>query len=120
MKLLYRLGYYLGGFSVGLIFLAFILNGKKTSCNYSPNARVIDNLLQKELIIPAAVTNNYPDLNQERLREMIRNAKIDFSKSDTKLDSCKRYTLEAEQPASAYFEVTNCAKKVNLITYRQL
>ena len=49
MKILYRLGYYLGGFSVGLIFLAFILNGKKTSCNYTPNARVIDNLLQKNI-----------------------------------------------------------------------
>ena len=50
MKVLYRLGYYLGGFSVGLILLAFILNGKKTSCNYTPNARVIDNLLQKKIV----------------------------------------------------------------------
>jgi hypothetical protein len=51
MKFLYRLGFYFGGFSIGLIFLAFILNGKKTSCNYTPNARVIDNLLQKEIMI---------------------------------------------------------------------
>ena len=35
------------GFSVGLIFLAVIFKGKKTSCNYGPNDRVISNLSKK-------------------------------------------------------------------------
>ena len=48
--LIRRLGYYLGGFSVGIILLTFILSGKKTSCNYGPNARVIDNLTQKKIV----------------------------------------------------------------------
>ena len=119
MKILYRLGYYLGGFSVGLIFLAFILNGKKISCNYTPNARVIDNLLQKELVIPAALSDRYPSLNKNLLKELIRTATVDFSKSDTQRDSCKRYQLEGQQPAKIVFEVANCTKKVTLITYRQ-
>ena len=89
MKLLYRLGYYLGGFSVGLIFLAFILNGKKTSCNYTPNARVIDNLLQKEIVIPDAILNSNPQLNTDQIKEIIKRGNVNFSKSDTKRDSCK-------------------------------
>ena len=49
MSLFYRIGYYLVGFSVGLIFLAFVFNGKKTSCNYSPSSRVKSSLLQKKI-----------------------------------------------------------------------
>ena len=47
MKFIHRLGYYLGGFSIGLIFLAFFLNGKRTSCDYGPEARVLKNINSK-------------------------------------------------------------------------
>ena len=49
MRVIDRFGYYLGGFSVGLIFLGFVFSGKKTSCNYGPSARVKNNLLQKKI-----------------------------------------------------------------------
>ena len=65
MKILYRFGYYLGGFSVGLIFLAFIFNGKKTSCNYSPSARVKDNILQKEIKIPLELQKKISSVNRQ-------------------------------------------------------
>ena len=32
-------------------FLFFILNGKRTSCNYGPSARVIDNIISKKLVL---------------------------------------------------------------------
>ena len=47
MKFIHRLGYYLGGFSIGLILLAFFLQGKKTSCDYGPNARTTKNIANK-------------------------------------------------------------------------
>ena len=47
MSFLYRLGYYLGGFSAGLVILFFLFNGKRTQCNYGPQARVINNLSEK-------------------------------------------------------------------------
>ena len=50
MRMIDRFGYYLGGFSVGLIFLGFVFSAKKTSCNYSPSARVKNNLLQKKIV----------------------------------------------------------------------
>ena len=93
MKVLYRLGFYLGGFSVGLVLLTFIFNGKKTSCNYTPNARVIDNLLQKEVFIPENIKMDYPELTDSLLQTYIRKGTIDFSKSDTKRDSCRLCAL---------------------------
>ena len=50
MKLIHRIGYYLGGFSIGLIFLAFILSGKKASCSYGLDARVLKNISTKQLV----------------------------------------------------------------------
>jgi len=49
MKFIHRLGYYLGGFSIGLIFLAFFLSGKRASCDYGPDARVLKNIGLKQL-----------------------------------------------------------------------
>ena len=119
MKILYRFGYYLGCFSVGLIFLAFIFNGKKTSCNYTPSARVKDNLLQKEIEIPAKLQEQFPQLTDSLLRRYIEQGHVNFSKSDTKRDSCRLYYIEIEsQPINA-FEVSNCAKTLFLIRYEK-
>ena len=41
MSFLYRLGYFLGGFSAGLVILFFLFNGKRTQCNYGPEEKNI-------------------------------------------------------------------------------
>ena len=114
MKILYRLGYYLAGFSVGLIFLAFILNGKKTSCNYTPNARVIDNLLQKEVVISEEIRGLNPKLTKEQIKEMIRKGTVNFSKSDTRKDSCRLYHVDLNKEKTASIEVENCAHTIRI------
>ena len=48
MKFIHRLGFYLGGFAIGLVILAFFLSGKRASCDYSPDARVLKNIRIKE------------------------------------------------------------------------
>ena len=60
MNFLKRLYYYSTGFIIGIIFLIFILNGKRASCNYTPNARVIDNITSKELIFNKSEPKNKP------------------------------------------------------------
>ena len=57
MKLIQRIGYYLGGFAIGLVVLAFFLSGKKTSCSYGPEARVIKNISTKKLAYSKAVNS---------------------------------------------------------------
>ena len=115
MKLFYRLGYYLAGFSVGLIFLVFIFSGKKTSCNYSPSARVKNNFSQKKIEIPPKINIKYPYLNDRILKVFIAQGKIDFIKSDTKLDSCKTYHINIVRHEDSFLKVANCKKKLIVI-----
>ena len=67
MNFLKRLYYYSTGFIIGIVFLFFILNGKRASCNYTPNARVIDNITSKELIIDS---NSEAFFNREEIIEI--------------------------------------------------
>ena len=76
MNFLKRLYYYSTGFIIGIVFLFFILNGKRASCNYTPNARVIDNIISKELILDS---NSEVLFNKEEIIEIINNGKVIFS-----------------------------------------
>lgn len=111
MAFLYRLGYFLGGFSIGLVLLFFILNGKKTRCHYGPQARVIDNISQKEWISTSTQLNQ--PLDSLWVASILKGATIDFKKSNTQLDSCKKYHLTTYyQKETVSLVVENCRKKV--------
>ncbi|PDH43531.1 MAG: hypothetical protein CND43_03770 [Flavobacteriales bacterium MED-G15] len=113
MKLLYRIGFYLVGFSVGLILLAVILKGKKTSCNYGPNDRVISNLSRKSW---SSEVVNHASFDAISFHKFLEKASVDFSKSDTQKDSCRVYFLNGYWNDQAIsLEVENCEKEVKLI-----
>ena len=114
MNFLYRLGYYFAGFSVGLIFLTFIFSGKKTSCNYSPSDRVKGNLENKEISISQELQNKYPFLDENLIKNYIKDGKINFAKSNVKLDSCKTYFFNLNKKNILNFEVINCSKIIEL------
>ena len=57
MNFLNRLYYFSTGLVIGVVFLLFILNGKRASCNYGPNARVIDNITSKDIILIDTINN---------------------------------------------------------------
>ncbi len=96
MKLIQRVGYYLGGFSVGLIVLAFFLSGKKTSCSYGPNARVLKNISTKTLVYPDNITKliTKHQLDSLVIPKVLNHGNVNFSKSNTKLKQCKQYVIE--------------------------
>lgn len=95
MKFIHRLGYYLGGFSIGLIFLAFFLSGKRTSCDYGLDARVLKNINLKPLQysdnILQMITSDVLDSTSVLL--ILKQGDVNFSASNTKLDSCKLYVV---------------------------
>ena len=95
MKFIHRLGYYLGGFSIGLIILAFFLGGKKTSCDYSPEARVLKNLRIKERSFSQDALDvlRQHQLDTILISSILNNGDVDFSRSNTDLDSCKTYMV---------------------------
>tara|TARA_B110000003_G_C16391301_1_gene434496 strand:- start:78 stop:332 length:255 start_codon:yes stop_codon:yes gene_type:complete len=80
MSLFYRIGYYLVGFSVGLIFLAFVFNGKKTSCNYSPSSRVKGSLLQKKIQLPDNFKNQNPKIDDSIFGNLLKREILIFQK----------------------------------------
>ena len=111
MKLIHRIGYYLGGFSLGLILLAFFLSGKKTSCDYSPNARTIKNINIKKHLYSEATENTMKTYSLDTLDvfNLIKTGSVNFSESDTKSEDCKMYLIENElEDKDVELRVKNC------------
>lgn len=111
MKFIQRLGYYLGGFAIGLVILMFFLNGKDASCDYGPNARTVKNISSKPLTYNSEAANfiNQNTLDSAVVVNLIKYGSVDFSKSNTKLDSCKVYHIDnsyKEKPIE--LSVQNC------------
>ena len=92
MNFLKRLYYYSTGFIIGIVFLFFILNGKRASCNYTPNARVIDNITSKELIIDS---NSEAFFNQEDIIKILNSGKVIFNKSEPNNKPCGMYYIKS-------------------------
>jgi hypothetical protein len=118
MNFIQRLGYYLGGFAIGLIFLSFFLSGKKTSCSYSPQARVSKNINLKNLRFSEDVflTMQTLDISEALIADLVKKGKINFSKSNTKPDSCKIYLIEnnSENKLRA-IRIENCDKTATVL-----
>lgn len=97
MKLIQRIGYYLGGFSMGLVILAFFLNGKKTSCSYGPESRVIKNINSKKIIYSENISNylNNNIIDSSDLTNILKKGDINFTKSYPRQEPCGVYTIES-------------------------
>ena len=96
MNLFQRILYYAGGFAAGLVILFFFLGGKKASCDYSPDARVLKNIRIKERIITpnTLLTLQQQQLDTAAISQLLQKGDVDFGKSNTKLDSCKTYWID--------------------------
>ncbi len=117
MKLVHRIGYYLGGFSLGLVILAFFLNGKKVSCAYGPEARVLKNINLKKVDFSNQaknfIVNNQIDTIS--VNYILQKGDVIFSKSNTNSAPCKTYHIEGILTSKeAVLLVENCEKKATL------
>ena len=120
MSFLYRLSYYLMGFTIGMLFLMFFFSGKKTSCNYFPSKRVKNELLKKKIIIPNHFKEKFIFLNDSLLYSQINLSEVVFSKSNlNKKDTCKVYRLELKESLKKYeIDIKNCSNKIFLKSYQ--
>lgn len=96
MKLIQRIGYYLGGFSIGLVILAFFLNGKKTSCSYGPESRVIKNINSKNILYSENIINliNKKVVDSSDISYILKKGDINFSESKPRQKPCGVYIIE--------------------------
>ncbi|MDW5288403.1 hypothetical protein [Formosa sp. PL04] len=117
MTLFQRFGYYLGGFSLGLIILAFFLSGKKASCSYGLDARVVKNINTKQIVYSENARNIITEqqLDTIILNHVLRKGDVDFSKSETSTEPCKTYYLDGTmEKKSIALIVKNCDKTATI------
>ena len=111
MSLLKRLGFYLIGLSIGLIFLAFFLNRKKAEFCYLPNCRVLKELRSKPLSLSDDLSRQLEEmkLDSTDVYYFLSNGDVDFGNSDTRAVPCITYSIEAEiKEQKMSLRVLNC------------
>lgn len=119
MTFVQRLSYYSGGLVLGIIVVAFFFSGKKSSCDYSPTARVLKNIRIKERYYsPESISYLIENkIDTAAISELFEYGKVNFSESNTKLDSCKTYLIYSRESTPFQLSVTveNCDKKATIV-----
>ena len=107
MKFVQRLGFYLGGFSLGLIFLLFFFSGKKTTCAYLPDDRVIKNISTKKMIFSKKIKNEIINfkIDTNEFYSILKKSKVMGRFKDNNINKCKLYTIESNK---YIFKINNC------------
>lgn len=119
MAFLKRLGFFLVGLSIGLVFLTLFLKKKTeetgTEFCYFPNCRVLKDLRSKPLSYSdvAAAEVAAKGLDSIDVAYFLTEGDVDFKRSNTKSKPCKTFVIEAKvKEREATMTVTNCDDKV--------
>lgn len=113
MKFVHRLGYYLGGFSIGIVFLIFFLTGKRTQCTWFPEQRVLNDIGKKSIYLSPDVRELLKNgsLDTLSIQLILKYGDVDFNKSDTDATPCKFYHVSGkEELANTSLWVQNCER----------
>lgn len=121
MAFLKRLGFYLLGLSIGIIFLSYFLKGKAEEAGvefcYFPNCRVLKDIRSKPPYYSDEILGlmDSQRIDSIAIASFFRDGRIDFGKSKTKTSPCKTYFIEGKlNNEKAFIKVTNCPEKVTV------
>lgn len=118
MKLIQRIGYYIGGFSIGLVVLTFFLSGKKTSCSYGPDARVLKNINLKTLDYSENISAFFENrvIDTLAINNILKKGDINFSDSNPRQKPCGIYMVEGEyNNKEIALKIKNCDKTATVL-----
>lgn len=98
MKFIHRLGYYLSGLVVGIIMLMFFLGGKKTSCDWGLDARVLKNIRIKKRVVSDEALQffNAQEIDTSAISYLLDTGDVNFKKSDIEANPCSIYQIEGD------------------------
>ncbi|HKL36865.1 MAG TPA: hypothetical protein VJ899_11295 [Salegentibacter sp.] len=111
MKLIHRIGYFSVGLFFGIMLLMFFLGGKKTSCDYSPEARVLKNIKIKERNFSAEAFSFFENnkLDTALVSQSLEHGDVDFGRSNTDAEPCNIYLVTNEvNSAILELQIENC------------
>lgn len=121
MAFIKRLGWYLLGLSVGLIFLVLFLKKKSEETGvefcYLPNCRVLKDMRSKKLTISSEMHQKLTtfDLDSLNVKEFLKHGEVDFSNSKTEAQPCKKYLVTREIDTKILaLTFQNCSEEVKL------
>ncbi len=113
------------GVGIGLVFIAMAFGPRAFSCNYFPNARVLDEAYSKRLSFsPEAQAF----LKQENLdsvflkKQLFAKSKVDFDKSKKDQVPCREYyaTYESKDKTKNYeFTFDVCKEDSKLVSIKK-
>lgn len=115
MKFIHRLGYYLGGFAIGLVLLAFFLNGSKTSCqyDYGPESRVLKDINTKVLkySTESEILLQNKEIDTTTIKNILKDGDVIFSESEPRKEPCGIYHIEQKKDnKTIILTIENCNK----------
>lgn len=98
MKFYQRFAYYLVGLVIGCFFVAMVLSGKDTRCNYFPNARVLNDLRNKpfQYSIEASRKLSEDWIDTVDIKNTLTYGDIDFDKSNKPFQKGKLYIIQGQ------------------------
>lgn len=121
MPFIKRLGFYLFGVSIGVLFLMFFFKKKTEDTGvyfcYFPNCRTLKDIRSKPMQYSDAVDEQLRnrDLDTLDIVDLLTNGDVDFGRSETKTTPCKTYIVEGVvKDIEMIATVRNCSKKVVL------
>ncbi len=95
-ELLHRFKLFGIGSAIGISLVVFILNGKKSRCNWFPNERILNIIRQKHLVYSPELQNQISTKKTDStyINSILLDGNIDFSKSQTKNKPCRKYHID--------------------------
>jgi len=120
MHILKKMGLYLSGFSIGLILLAFFFSGKKTSCAYFPQERVLKNLRVKPYNLTPEVAQSLAtmQLDTVTINRLLQLGDVDFGESVPRREPCGYFVITGQDEAGndLMMELDNCKEAVSIVS----
>lgn len=111
MKLLHRFGFFSIGLIMGIILLIFFLGGKRASCNYTPNARTLEDIRFKTLVY-SEETQEYlysHNVDSIAIASILNDGDVNFGKSLTDHEPCNIYFITGEiETRKLELQIENC------------
>ena len=121
MDFLKRLGFFLVGLSIGIVFLTMFLKKKSEETGvyfcYLPNCRTLKDIRSKPMYYSDEAKLKLVEYQLDSLdvKYILTEGDVDFSSSDTKSVPCKTYIVESELKEREWkFTVKNCRNKATL------
>ncbi len=112
MNTIQRFGYFGVGLFFGIVILIFFLSGKRASCNYGPNGRVLSNIQSKdrEFSEESLLFFKEHNIDTSVVADILKSGDVDFSKSITHGDPCNVYYIAERKKEDNILElqVENC------------